>query len=217
MRHHAWVSLGLMVAALGCAELVAPARQDSYEFRRLVSKGAEGVDTLVFHWDRASLPVRIYVPANSPLATHVQTAIDRWQAAFLYGEFRAEIVADSGSADVIFENSPPLDGGFLRASLNAHADGCTGATDIPTSFEFALPAHSYVFSNTGTEVPGLDHCYSITVTHELGHALGILNHSPNPGDLMYAFPQVDGLTVRDRETAELLYHTSPTVRITGRQ
>ena len=96
------------------------------------------------------------------------------------------------------------------------ATGCSGATDSPIGPTIALPIHSYVWSNTGSEVPGLDLCYRITVTHELGHALGILDHSPNIGDVMYAVPVLDGLSDRDRQTIEKAYHTPANVTVVGR-
>jgi phosphoenolpyruvate carboxykinase (ATP) len=54
--------------------------------------------------------------------------------------------------------------------------------------------------------PGLPACLALTTTHELGHALGIFQHSDEPSDLMYASPTVPGPSERDLETAEHIYH-----------
>ena len=54
------------------------------------------------------------------------------------------------------------------------------------------------------------------VVHELGHSLGLLAHSPNTQDVMTSNPLVQQLSERDRETAEVLYHTAPTIRAPGR-
>lgn len=206
-----------LLLLLACSDLFAPARTSTYDFHLYRSKDAGGIDTLTFHWTRDMLPVRIYVADDSPLRPHAQVAIDRWSGAFLYGEFRGVLVSDSSSADIIFENTVPNGGNFRREPLFAFATGCTGATDQPTGFTYALPIHSNVWSNTGTQVPGIDACYSIVVTHELGHALGILNHSPNIGDVMYASPVLDGISDRDRQTIETAYHTPATVTISGRR
>jgi hypothetical protein len=71
------------------------------------------------------------------------------------------------------------------------------------------------------------------VIHEMGHALGLGGHSPNPEDAMYGFldgPSTNlpefisdqiprrvgrGLTARDRETIRLLYERPIGARMTG--
>ncbi len=209
------VAFATLAAVAACQSIVAPPIRsaDVYEWRYLNSKGAGGVDTLSFHWLRTALPVRIYVAPGSALEPYVAQAITRWESAFLYGEWRGVMVNDSANADVIFENViPAVEGGLLR--LRARAPECTGETDGPDPDirVWALPIHSYVWSNTGGNVPGLAKCYSLTVTHEMGHTLGIIHpHSPNATDIMYAFPVVDSLSQRDRQTIVTAYHTNPNV------
>ncbi len=170
-------------------------------------------------WPRADLPVRFWIASNSPLRADLQTAIDRWQGAFLYGEFRATIVADSNVADVIVRNDPPDVGG----GLGAFASQCVGETDTnidPTALTATLPMHIFVYAVVSDAVPGLATCYSITMTHELGHALGLIN-SAHAGalasDVMFANPVFDGLSDRDRLTAVTLYSIPSGVTLTGRR
>ena len=73
-----------------------------------------------------------------------------------------------------------------------------------------------------------------TIVHEMGHALGLGGHSPNPSDAMYgfldadtpeaqnsggpeagAFAPVEGLSTRDRETLRLLYEKPSGTRMSG--
>ena len=54
-------------------------------------------------------------------------------------------------------------------------------------------------------------CMRRVATHELGHTLGILGHSPATTDLMYGTPGTDTPTIRDRNTAQVLYHTPATL------
>lgn len=210
-------SLLATMLLVACADLFSPTRPESYEFRYFQSNTAGGTDTLSFHWSRDMLPVRIYVAKGDTLLPYTQVAIARWSGAFLYGEFTAVLVSDSTTADIIIANGFPPDGIFLREPLAAFATGCSGATDRPIGHSYQLPIHSNVWSNTGSLVPGLDLCYDITVTHELGHALGILNHSHNIGDVMYGSPVLDGLSDRDRQTIEKAYHTPANVTVTGRR
>lgn len=194
------------IALAACNNIASPAIVSAYEYRRLEFNRAGVAETLTFHWPRSSLPVRIWVPDTAAIAKFVPVAIDRWQSALLYGEYRATMVSDSNQADVIFLNRLPND--FLGPQLPAFAAQCTGITDGPDidTHTWPLPIHIYVFPNASGVIANLDTCYSITVTHELGHSLGILNHSPISTDVMYANPTFDGITVDDRETAAVVYH-----------
>ena len=49
----------------------------------------------------------------------------------------------------------------------------------------------------------------------MGHALGIFAHSPDPEDIMFADPEVELPSARDRRTAEAVYHTPPTLEAVG--
>ena len=48
----------------------------------------------------------------------------------------------------------------------------------------------------------------VLALHEIGHLIG-LDHSPDPGDIMYAQPKVRDLSPRDLRTASLLYDLAP--------
>jgi predicted Zn-dependent protease len=56
------------------------------------------------------------------------------------------------------------------------------------------------------EQASIDDLY-LTMLHEMGHALGMLGHSPAPADVMYekGHWQSGGLTDRDRNTLRMLY------------
>jgi hypothetical protein len=86
----AWIAAVLVTAA--CSNIGAPliTSDQVYEFR-----DTDVATPLVFNWPRADLPVRIWVAPDGPLRQHVQDGIDRWENAFLYGEFQAPIVTDS--------------------------------------------------------------------------------------------------------------------------
>lgn len=204
----------LVVAACGTIGSPLIISTDVYEFRDL-----EVGNTIVFHWARADLPVRVWVASDSPIRQYVETAIARWQSAFLYGDFRATLVPDSMTADVIVRNAPSDIGG----GLGRRARDCVGETDpnISTLTNTAtLPMHIFMYQATSQPGPNLASCYSITMTHEFGHMLGIIsfNHAgATPADVMFADPVFDGLSDRDRLTALTLYLVTPNITISGRR
>ncbi len=208
------IGIGLvLVTVVGCTDIVSPrAAENFYEYRQVV-----GRDTLSFKWLPADLPVKIWVASDSPLRPHLVTAIDRWQRAFLFGEFRATLVADSGGADIIVRNTPPDGAGGASSRLPALAPQCTGETNFAlgtVAGTLQLPWHVQVWPASDPNAAGIEDCYRITVTHELGHALGIIN--PNHagaqiGDVMYRDPVFDGLSERDQATIERLYHSRTTL------
>ena len=51
----------------------------------------------------------------------------------------------------------------------------------------------------------------------MGHAIGLLEHSPSVADLMFSDPLLDGISNRDRITAETVYHLRPTYTPTNRR
>ena len=99
------------------------------------------------------------------------------------------------------------------------APECQGATDIELAAsgqEILPPIRVYVDPRFDPSSPGVDACMALTTTHELGHSLGIFAHSPNAEDMMFADPAVATLSSRDRATAELAYHTEPTLTVAPR-
>ena len=212
-----WIAAGTLLVA--CADIAAPSRGDAYEWRRIVATGT-GLDTLSFHWGGADLPVRFWAEDSLNLASHVQQGIAQWEAVFLYGEFRGALVSDSSAADVIVRVGIAPKGGFSITRLaRGMAPECQGATDVevsPAGSQIARPIRIYVDPRFAPGSPGVDECMALTTTHEIGHALGIFTHSPDPGDLMFANPVVSTISSRDRSTAELAYHTTPTLSIEAR-
>ena len=208
------ITLGLL-GLLACSDIAEPLRDDFYEWRRFEPSTTGGIDTLSFHWDPALLPVRVWVEDAADLPQHMSRAIDIWQSVFLYREFRAVLVSDSLAADVIVLGSAAPK--FRRAGTRLHrmlAPECSGATDIITSpdhRQLVLPIHIFLDFGFDPSLPGVADCLALTSIHELGHALGIFEHSPNPTDIMFLDPVVALPSDRDRQTAEVVYHVPSTL------
>jgi predicted Zn-dependent protease len=164
--------------------------------------------------------VRIWAEDTLNLPSHVQQSISQWETAFLYGELRAVVVSDSSVADVIVTSGIAPKGGFSITRLESFmAPECQGATDIELAAngqEILPPIRAYLDPRFDPSSPGVDACMALTTTHELGHSLGIFAHSPNSEDMMFADPAVAALSPRDRATAELAYHTEPTLTVAPR-
>jgi hypothetical protein len=212
-RRLGWALAAL--TALACGDIAAPVRGDLYEWRlEAPSIPGPGLDTLSFHWDQRDLPVKVWVEDADNLPAHLARAIDVWEAAFLYREFTTRLVDDSTTADVIVVRGaagPKLRMKRLHAAL---APQCAGATDLDidaTNTELRLPIRLFIDPRSLPDDPGIESCLALTSIHELGHALGIFAHSPDPEDIMFANPEVELPSARDRRTAEAVYHTPPTL------
>lgn len=205
-----WALLALLAA---CGDATAPLRVDRYEWRLFEPRPGGGIDTLAFAWPNASQPLRIWAQDSLGLVGHTTAAIQSWQAQFLYGEFRGTLVPDSSEADIIVVAGPaPADAPVLPMM----ARQCRGATDIavdPLTFVLRPPMHIYIELRFAPDDPGVDACLALTTAHELGHALGIFQHSTDPDDLMYSDPVVAAPSARDRNTAERAYHTPTTIQL----
>ena len=204
------------LVALACGDIGAPVRGDLYEWRlEAPSVPGPGLDTLSFHWGRDELPVRVWVEDANGLPGHMARAVDVWESAFLYGEFAADLVSDSATADVIVRSGTPED--KLRG-LRLHraiAPECAGATDLDIDVaarELRLPIRVFVDPRSLPDDPGIEPCLALTSIHELGHALGIFAHSEDPDDIMYTDPEADLPSERDMRTAEAAYHTPANLR-----
>jgi hypothetical protein len=200
------VALAALLAA-GCGAVTLPDRPDPYDFE-------EQQSGIVFHWPADRLPVRYWVdPAAGPVAGYVVRGLEAWEEQFLYGEFRAVPVTDSSRADVVVRvlGATPPD---VPLTNDPPVFSCSGVTqyDAPdAASRFPRPpVVELSWDNRYGEVE-VANCLFRVAVHEVGHTLGILAHSLDEFDLMNANPRVAAPSVRDRATAETLYHTVPTV------
>ena len=204
-------------AGLSCADIASPTRSNAYEWRLITPTGTGTADTLSFHWPGSRLPVKVWAQDTLNLAAHTKNGLAQWKAVFLYGEFDAVMVSDSSVADVMVSAGNALKGGFSVTRLESMlAPECGGGTDfdLPVgSREIQPPIRIFLNLRFAPDAPGVEPCLALTTTHELGHAIGIFAHSPVATDLMYADPTVLGPSDGDRATAELVYHTQPTLTV----
>jgi len=197
--------VALAASTLACSEASAPDRADLYEWRRF-----EGTDTLSFHWPQASLPVKIWVEDSLDMPARVSEAIAAWRAVFLYGEYDAVLVADSAIADVVVRvgSAPPMVAATTMR-LRTAFPGCEGETqvnNVADPFRIQLPMRIYLDPRYDPETNDLTPCFRVVATHELGHSLGIFQHSDSVDDIMFAQPVAPAPSERDANTAQVLSH-----------
>jgi predicted Zn-dependent protease len=172
-----------------------------------------GDTAIVFHWPSSYMPVRVYAEPAGNLPANVQTAMQLWTGAFRCHELALTAATDSAHADIIVRNPgalPPAP----RAARVMHADSvgaCLGVTQFNTNATgtaLAGPMRSFVAPFPGKDSTAVAACYHFITAHELGHALGLLSHSPDTNDLMFATPSRLALSEADRYTIQLLYHVA---------
>jgi predicted Zn-dependent protease len=191
-----------------------------YEFRLLTTPAR------VLRWPSGSV-IRVHIAAGPSaertalLESAFINAAARWNALASYGEFQLERAADARQAQVVLSWSdvaPPVD-----------TRGCPpvirqGVTTFCVDFN-TLRLVPYPLVND----PGAPSRITMLVTilateasspalverlvmHELGHVLGLAQHSPNTSDLMWnGEPTASAPSVRDASTVQVLYHVRPEI------
>lgn len=205
-----------LVFAAACDSPTVPERflRDVYDFRLITP------DPLVLRWPAGST-VKLFVVADADatrtgyLRAAVEHGMRVWNTAALYGEVQLAETTTLGDADVVVQYSQsesPVD-----LSACAPGGGLAYTTFCLTGDEdHLLPFPLKAGGDSGVKfvltVRTLSTTDEVTVrrlvSHELGHVLGIAQHSPKLTDLMYAGTlNRDEPSAADRHTLQLLYHT----------
>jgi hypothetical protein len=193
----------LCVALVLACDVTSPDRSDSYGFRLLP-------ENTVFRWPAERLPVRYFASPVGALPDYVRSGLLAWESQFLYGEFDGEVTTDSAGADVrvVIEGGTPPAATLTNDPAVSACDGVTSAT-LADATHLAAPLVIRVRWFPSFAARDVANCLSRVTAHEIGHSMGLLQHSNDPADLMFGVPAVRDPSARDRSTAELLYHTAP--------
>jgi hypothetical protein len=239
VRHRSWLwAVGCGLAALAaCNALSGPLRPVFYGYSLIVSdvvqqdtvidgveyfNGETMTDTVDFAWPQSALPVKIWVHDTLGLPHNVQLAIAAWKDVLMYGEVGAAFVSDSLDADIIIRGSAPAPApapaGTRLFSFTSAPAACEGGTDVyvsaPDHTKLWTPIRVYVLPKFAPDLEVTKDCLARVTIHELGHALGLFRHSPDPDDIMYSFPDtsVHAPSEGDAATILQLYHQESDLR-----
>lgn len=178
--------------------LEAIADRDTYLPAMLVES-----DSLIRRWpERVVQPIRVYVPSPAvagytvALGQAVESAFARWERV---GAIPVSFSMVSDSTDVDVQVRWVESFQFERAG---QADIVWDRQGWVVHGTLTLATHTFRGSPLSPDA------VQTVALHEIGHLLG-LGHSDDARDVMYASTEVHDLTLRDRQTAQLLYALPP--------
>lgn len=165
----------------------------------------EATETGLFRWPDSRMPITVYIePADSVPGYRpefddcLRHAFREWTTA-TNGKVKFDIVSNRDGAAMVVAwtddmHAPELKAEAGKASVVQDADGIKSA-DVKL-----LTVSPWKEGPLGCEL-----LYNICL-HEIGHALGILGHSPYPEDIMYPLLSTQtGITPRDVRTLNVIY------------
>ena len=142
-----------------------------------------------------------------------------WNDALLFGEVRLQVVSAPSEADVVVQYSPgdsPVDAsdcppsGGLAFTTFCLAEDSVHLAVFPLR-ESAGGRVKFLVTVRASSATDAQNVRRL-VTHELGHTLGIAQHSLAATDLMYwGTLSRDTPSPADRATLQVLYHTPPDI------
>ncbi len=212
--------MALVGAALAtaCDSAIIPALPGPYDFR-LAVYGTDGrARPRTFHWDRGAV-VPVYVVHEQSGAGDLRQAFRRaaraWRSAAVFGEVRLRETTDLGEARAVLRWHDAA--GVLSTPMTCvgpvtGAASTLGCLNDPRDALRTWPRRdgepSQVIYRVVIRRTDDQELLDRLVIHEMGHVLGILSHSPDPSDIMWAGPDLPPApTARDRSTLRSLYMT----------
>jgi hypothetical protein len=197
------LAAALLAALPACSDDAPRDLSDHYHWAIV-----DGTDTLTFRWLTAELPVHVWVEDSAGLPAQISRGMSLWESTIGSGSYRAVTTTDSTTAQVIVRVAPIAVAAppSVRRNPSAACQGETVVDTVASRFQLSIPIRINI-EILGGSADSIQACLRRVAAHELGHSLGLFQHSPNTGDLMYIFPAVDAPSNRDGNTALTLYST----------
>jgi tetratricopeptide (TPR) repeat protein len=165
----------------------------------------EATITGLFRWPESRMPITVFIEPGDSVPGYraefddvLQHAFREWTTA-TEGKVKFDIVTKRDGAEMIVSwtndmHAPELKAEAGKASVLQDSEGIKSA-------EIKL----LTVSPDQQGPIGCELLYNVCL-HEIGHALGLMGHSPYPDDIMY--PQLSvqtGITARDARTLHVVY------------
>lgn len=176
----------------------------------------------ILRWDIKSFPLKVFVESSDSVPDYyidsLNRALNLWSSSTNFVKFTK--VNSEPEADIVikFKDIPSdiCNGNVCKYTV--------AYTEPSINNDKILKKMTLTFykTNPRNEKFSQKEIYN-TALHEIGHTLGIMGHSDNSEDLMYALKDGDidtynffrsenqGLTMRDLKTLVLLYRIEPTI------
>jgi predicted Zn-dependent protease len=205
-----------LAPAIACAAAPGGGR-DAESYLRWVAFDLP-FESVLLRWRDDQMPLRVHLPKppdglfEDPQAIweSVRDGITDWTDAARPGVPRFELVDDAGQAHIpiVWARRPAAGEGWYIAFC---------AWDINWAQRRFGVSHIIVTARWNDDRLADLHDVYETVLHEMGHALGLGGHSPDPKDIMYPSVdnQTDALSERDRSTLAALYARPVGSRVVG--
>lgn len=172
----------------------------------------------ILRWDIKSFPLKVYIERVSDVPDYycpaIKTALEAWSERTNFVKF--DLVETPDGADILikFKDIPSniCTGGVCRYSV-AYTEPNVGKENVLQNMSLTF----YKTNPLNKPFTNLE-IYN-TAVHEIGHTLGIMGHSENPSDIMFAtkdgeasvYRAYNSLSMRDLRTLALLYRLKPTI------
>jgi predicted Zn-dependent protease len=207
---------------LGCAlalglACAAPKPRAADDYLRYVGFDLPFNENVLLHWSPQQMPLRVHLPEppkgfyrdSNAVFDVVREGVSGWTDVAGPGLPSFVFVASPREADI------QIDWAFESPDPSWYVAHCVFSQTV-FSKQFAID-RILVTARWRDQEPSLDTLYA-TFLHEMGHALGLGGHSPNPADVMYGSVNADAkpeLSARDRATLRALYAKPNGHRVTG--
>lgn len=160
-------------------------------------------------------------PANGFEQSHMQACLDginQWKRFEKEGLFSYELTQDPGEADILVFWTHHFVNKLGLATFANDIRGYTAQYPLPlkpclenpeAASRSMKPVVIYLRCSEQNNLPMPYEKLKASAAHEFGHALGILQHSNNPGDLMSVFYGRGTVSTNDAATIRHLYRINP--------
>jgi len=212
-------ALALALVGLACAGAAPPratsTRDDDY-LRYVAVRMPIGGESILLRWSERQMPLKVHLPRPpdglfedpDAIFDSVRDGVLDWTDVAAPGIPSFVFVEDKGQADIPIVWAAEPNGDWFIAFCAYEPNVASRRFDV---------SHILVTARWGDQRVADLHLIHETLLHEMGHALGLAGHSPDPTDLMA--PSIGrsetGLSQRDRNTLKALYARPIGTRILG--